>query len=359
MRTISRMLLKNALSIFLIAIVFFVIIIQVIDLFANLTRYINQEVPFIQVLMMQSYFIPKSISFALPMALLFSIAFTMGTLYSNNELVAILGAGIPLFRLVLPLLFLGIMLSVFSFYFEDNVVIQSSRIKNQRSRELLGVTQSFSNADVTLIGSQGQVVYFADYYNDATQTITNVLLVIRSDNGMFHSRVEGRSARWNGRTWEIPDADIFLLNQDTGELEKTHDTLFSDPVLDTPPSSFRRQTQDLGDLTLNEASQQIQSLQTAGLPFRTALTEYYERFAFSLTPFIVTLLSCAIGSRLKKNIVLLSLLLSLTVSVGYYVIQMVLSILAGVGGIPPVIGAFSGATLFFIIGSVMLLRAKT
>lgn len=180
--------------------------------------------------------------------------------------------------------------------------------------------------------------------------------MLRDEDGRFTARIEGRNARWSGSSWEVPNATVFRVN---GDLQRASEELFTDPLLNTSPRAFRRQTQDLDDLTREEARERVETLQAAGLPYRAALTQYYERIAFSLTPFIVALLSCSIGSRLKKNILLLSLLLSLVVSVGYYVIQMVLSLLAGVGGVPPIIGAFSGAAVFFCIGSVLLLRAKT
>lgn len=358
MRLVSRMLLKNVFTIFVISLVFFIVIIQVIDLFANLTRYINQDVPFFQVLMVQIYFLPQSISFALPIALLFAISFTMGTLYSNNELVAILGAGIPLYRLVSPILLLGIILSFFSLQFEDSIVIPATRQKNQQSRELLGISQSFSNADITLIGAQGRVVYFADYYNDAARTLTNVLIIIRHENGDFDKRIEGRTARWNGHSWSIPDATIFSFDRNEF-LEKQQNSAFTSELLDTSPGSFRRQVQNFDDLTRSESAELVQNLQQSGLPYRAALTQYYERYAFSMTPFIVTLISCAIGGKLKKNILLMSLLISLIISVTYYVIQMVLSLLASFGGLDPFIGAFSGVSLFFGIGIILLLNAKT
>lgn len=358
MRAISKMVLINTFTIFLLALVFFVLIIQIIDLFANLTRYINQDVPFIQVISLQFLFLPKSMSYALPIALLFSIAFSMGTLYSNNELVAILGAGIPMIRLVTPLIFLGALLSIASFFFEDSVVIPANRLKEQRSRELLGISRSFSNADITLIGAQGRAIYFADYYNDATQSLTNILFVLRDSSGNFLSRIEGRNARWNGSSWEIPNAVVFVFD-DSQTIAKMNHQLYTNPLLNTNPESFRRQTQNVDDLTLSEAAQHVANLQAAGLPFRAALTNYYERISFAFTPFVVTLLSCGIGGKLKKNILLLSLLLSLSISVGYYVMQMVLSLLAGAGGLPPFWGAFSSVLLFTFLGFFLLHRAKT
>jgi hypothetical protein len=42
----------------------------------------------------------KCALFAIPISLLFSTSFTLGTFYSNNELIIVFGSGIPLFRFI-------------------------------------------------------------------------------------------------------------------------------------------------------------------------------------------------------------------------------------------------------------------
>ena len=51
------------------------------------------------------------------MALLFRcFLYTLGNFYSNNELIAVFGSGVPLFRFVVPLLIVfGLLMSVSSF----------------------------------------------------------------------------------------------------------------------------------------------------------------------------------------------------------------------------------------------------
>jgi lipopolysaccharide export system permease protein len=108
-------------------------------------------------------------------------------------------------------------------------------------------------------------------------------------------------------------------------------------------------------MSLQDAYQWITTLRRAGLDYRSALTDYYKRFTFALTPFLVALLSSAIGGKLKKNILLMSLLISLVISVLYYVFQMVFVLIAKLGYIPPILGAWLPFILFFI-PSVMLFR---
>ena len=125
------------------------------------------------------------------------------------------------------------------------------------------------------------------------------------------------------------------------------------------PAAFARSGRDLDEMRLEEAWFWIESQRAAGLPFRRDLTRFHERYSFSLTPFVVVLISMAVGGRFRRNILLMSLLVSLCVAVGYYVTQMVAGLLAVSGYVSPILGAWSGVLLFSLIGVVMLNLSRT
>ncbi|MDA3809842.1 MAG: LptF/LptG family permease, partial [Spirochaetaceae bacterium] len=83
------------------------------------------------------------------------------------------------------------------------------------------------------------------------------------------------------------------------------------------------------------------------------------RFSFALTPFIVSMISCAFGGKFKKNILLMSLLSSLILSVVYYVIQMIMALMSKMGYIPPILGAWTSVIIFLIVGFGLFKTAKT
>ena len=112
-------------------------------------------------------------------------------------------------------------------------------------------------------------------------------------------------------------------------------------------------------MSVEEAKLWVESLRKAGLPYREPLTDYYKRYSFALTPLIVAFLSCSLGGRFKKNILLMSLLLSLVVSVLYYVSQMVTSLFAKSGILTPIIGAWAPFAFFMIIGLWFFRTART
>jgi lipopolysaccharide export system permease protein len=65
------------------------------------------------------------------------------------------------------------------------------------------------------------------------------------------------------------------------------------------------------------------------------------------------------GGRFKKNILLMSLLSSLGSAVVFYVTEMITMMMAKLGYIPPIVGAWFPVVLFVAVGVFLLRSAKT
>jgi len=368
MKTLYTMLLKNFFPIFLIALVFFILTLEMVDLFANLVRYINNNAAVSQILLVSLYYIPKSAGFALPPALMFSISFSLGNLYSRNELISILGAGISFRKLIIPLLALGVLFSIGYFYFYEHIVIDSFRAKNQLSQNLLGQKTSYSNTNISVLGTDNINVYHADYYNDSAKTLSGLTVVKRDENGRFISRMECEWAEFDAaRGWILHNVSLYVKNDSSSEEMKylpeiTHSFFqqYTDSSITIRPIHFQRQTKNIDELKHGEAKEWIQTLRKSGRAgYRGALTDYYKRFSFALTPFIVIFISVSLGSRFNRNILLMSLLISLVISVLYYVSDMILGLFAKQGIIEPASGAWGAIIIFTALGAMLLYKAKT
>jgi lipopolysaccharide export system permease protein len=355
--TIRLMLLRSFLPVLLIAVAFFITILQLVDLFEDITTYIDREIPFAQVFRVQVLYLPKSLHFALPLSLLFAVSFTLGSLYSHNELISVFGAGVSLSSFVMPLVAAGLLFSAGSFFFEEHVVIETLSRKNALERELINVSSSRSNSNVTRMGSSARLVYHADFFNDETQTLTGVLLVERDESGVVARIVSARLARWNGSAWEVQTARIFDRDDD-GFVERFASAEVLD-AFDLSPNAFQRVGRDIDEMRLAQAREWIESQRSAGQPYRRDLTRYHERFSFGLTPFVVVMIATAVGGRFRKNILLMSLLVSLSVAVVYYVTQMVSGLLAYSGALSPIFGAWAGVLLFVLIGFGLMRLSRT
>jgi lipopolysaccharide export system permease protein len=329
-----------------------------VDLFANLWRYLNQDVLFSQIMMIQFMYIPKCVSFATPISVLFSTAYCLGESYSRNELIAVFGAGIPLVRFVIPLLAMGALVSVFGYVFEENWVIDTYREKNEMMKDALNESTTFSNSNVTVLGENISTIYHADFYNDQNTSLSGLIVTKRGADGKFLQRIDAETAVWNEEgLWQLHQVRVFTVEGDK-VLEKDFDAL-TDRDLTLAPENFRTITNNVEEMRVRDAREWIDKLRRAGLPYREALTAYYNRFSFMFAPLVVALLSSAIGGRFRKNILLMSLLSSLVLSVVYYVTQMVMRLLAKYGFIAPAAGAWFALFLFLVLGILSMRNART
>ena len=359
MRLLRRMLLQQFVPIFLVALVFFVLLLQLIDIFGNIWRYFAHAVPFSQVAWIAVLYLPKCISFALPVSFLFAVSYSLGLFYANNELFAIFGSGVSLHRLVTPFLVLGVLASVGAFFFEDMLVIPTFQQKNAAYDQAVKQVISLSQSNVTVTSHDQRVAYVADYYNDPQKRLTNVTVVVRDEKMGLQDRIDAQWAEWQAGRWILHDCRIFTMDPATTLLSSRRSDVYESQLLTEPPETFRRLSRNIEEMNRSESRRYVAMIRRAGLPFREALTDYYRKYSFSATPLIVALIASSLGSTFRKNILLMSLLAALVISVAFYVAQMVTAILSKSGFIPPLAGAWAPFTLFLALGFMLFRTART
>jgi lipopolysaccharide export system permease protein len=352
---LDRYLVKQFFPVFLVAVSMFVLLLSLIDLFANLWRYLNYEVPLREILRVCLYYLPKSFSFALPISLLFAAAYTLGDLYARNELTSVFSSGIPFARFSVSLVVIGLAASVFSFYFEDMLVIPTLKAKNDLSRILLHQQRTENNSDIVIKARNGELIYSVDYYDDAGPSLNGLTIIEQDSRGDFMALIRAVRASWTGEYWLLSSALVYQWEQGILRVRPLPNT----DIYREHPDTFRRNAVEVEALSARDAALLVLDLKNAGLPFIGAQASFYHRYSFSAVSFVVMILSISMGGRFRKNILLMSLLASLVAAVAFYVMEMISMMMARMGYIPPLIGAWFPVLVFVVIGFFLLWGAKT
>jgi lipopolysaccharide export system permease protein len=348
--------LLSFLPILLVSTTFFVLILEIAELFVNIVQFMQNEVAILDILNSMLLYLPRCLSYALPIALLFSVSYQLGTMYANNELIVVLGSGISLMSLTLPLMLCGALLSAGLYLFEENVVIPSTSARKQALRRMLRSGSVQGASDVTIVGENGRLIWSMKYFDDVSGTMTGVSVIERNHAGTIVSRLDAQGASWNGSSWTFNGGRRFIRTADS-----MTDMAFSSielPGYDEDPSSFRSGGRTIDELKLAEALTYLRFLQRSGLPSVGPYADFYRRFSYAATPFLVAMLSSALAGLLKKNILLMSLLVSLVAATLFYVIQMISMLLAKNGLIPAPAGAFTPVAVFVIIIPIAFLLRR-
>ena len=356
MSIISRYSLRQVMPIFLISTLFFILILEIIEIVVNLIAYIELNVSIGDIGRILLYALPRTVLYALPIAMLFSVSFSIGTMHGNNELQAVFGIGRSLARFCTPIVFFALLLSIAALIFEDRVVVQSQRNYQQLKESVLLTNSSEDNSNIAVFGEDGIDIYYAEFFNAEGQSLENVIIVERNTQGEIIRRIDARSAIWQEDSyWRLLEVTSYTWGTN-GEVEYQRYRAADAPNFNTPPSTFASAVRDVEELTLREVREHIAHLQRSGLPYREVLTQYYSRYAFSTTPLVLAIISCGIGALLRRNTLILSMVLALCSAIVYYVIGLVTNLLAYNFILAPLVAAWLPVVFFTVAGIIVLVR---
>jgi lipopolysaccharide export system permease protein len=138
--TLFRYILLETLFSFFIMFLFFFIIFFVNQLLVMAQEILTKRVPLRQVALLVLYALPAIIALAAPFASLVGTLVTVGRLSSDNEILVILSSGLSYRNIFLPALWVGVFISLVSF-FSNDILLPAGTIQfNRLYRQILTST---------------------------------------------------------------------------------------------------------------------------------------------------------------------------------------------------------------------------
>ncbi len=352
-------LFKKIIPLFLGAMFFFALVLNLVDLFMNIANYLQNNCSAKDMFLVMAYYVPKTIWYAVPVAILFSTSYALSEMYASNEMQALLASGVSLFRFTLPILIVSFIMAFGLFGFENKFVVKNYEKKIALQNKLLQKKESENNSNVIVLSKNGQIIYKASRYNENQKRLRGCYFLFRDSQRNLHAIIYSAQAQWNAnrQIWEL---------ENPVQYEPVEKSLKITPVSQTYTSQltesyeiFRKTNVDVQSVTASEAKLYIEHLKKAGLPYNEELSEYYKKYAFPFIVFIVVFLSIGLTGKTRKNVLLISLASCIGASVLFYVTMMITMVLAKHGYISAFSGAWSPVIFFTIISVVLLRFART
>ena len=349
-------LLKKIFPLFLGALFFFALVLNLVDLFMNIATYLQNNCTVNDIFTVMLNYVPKTLWYAVPVAILFSTSFTLSNMYATNELEALFASGVSLLHFCMPILIISLGLSFGLFFFEDRVVVKTYEKKVELQNHLLKKSQNENNSDVIVFSNNGTVVYKANSYNEELKKLSKLYLVFRDEAKKFKALVYSDEAFWSeeDKLWKLGNSYQYKLVDGDIKFRGFVDKEFSEQLTESY-EIFRKSIVDIQSVNTKDAKVYINHLRKAGLPYQEQLSEYYKKYSFPFIVFLVVFVSIGLTGKTKKNVLLVSLASCIGASVLFYVMMMITMVLAKHGYISPFMGAWF-PVFFFIIGSLVLLK---
>jgi LPS export ABC transporter permease LptG len=129
MKLLDRYVLRNFFEPFLISFLGFTAIWLIIDLSDNGADFLEAHATFRQIIGYYLTQFPQTVLMAMPIGLLLALLFSLSRMSRTNEIISMLTAGRSVFRLLVPLLFVGVLASVFCLWLNWEMAPRAEGIK--------------------------------------------------------------------------------------------------------------------------------------------------------------------------------------------------------------------------------------
>ena len=308
------------------------------------------------------YFIPFIVNLLTPICVFLAVIFFTSKLANDTEIVALLSAGISLYRLYVPYFFTSIFISVLTFYLNAYVVPKATAKRMDFEYKYLKLQMTYGERDIHKKIAQNQYFYCSSY-NQYEKTAYQFSLEKIVNNRLESKLLATRAVYIDSiKKWHLENVFIrdFLDknpgNQNFVKEKITQYTQLDTSILLTPDDIYKKEFFAYM-MTLDELNEYIalETLRNSDfLP--ELLINRMERFAFPFAAFILTLIGFSLSSTKKRGGIAMQLGVGIVLAF-IFVVLVQLSKSIDIPGIPTEISLWFPNILFFLIGIYLLWRA--
>ncbi|MDY6970689.1 MAG: LptF/LptG family permease [Spirochaetota bacterium] len=327
----------------------------------NLKYFSNPNVPFKFIVYYILNLIPGTVVQILPAAVLFSVTFIFGKLNISNEIIALYNGKIGFTRLIIPLVIIGMFLSLFSFFFFEFVSVdcgyRAHEIRNN-IKILTGkkLNYMYARRDFFYRGKDN-TFYYIELSDPAINTLIKPVLFRFDNRGFLSFQLYARIAHYEEaeKNWIFRQARILSFDNRKNFNEEYADSYSM--KLDESPKSFVETSVSYSQRSLADTIKLIKIKKKIGANYKKYLVEMHWRFAFPFSIIIVILIGSMAGIYFRKAVLVLAFFISIIISFGYYGLLAVGLAFGKAGKIDPMLAAWL-ANIVYFTASLIAVRIK-
>jgi lipopolysaccharide export system permease protein len=364
MDILNKHIVSSILKTFIATIMLCILLVLSVDLFTNLDSYVQNDIALLDILKVTLLYTPEAAMLVLPPSILFSVTFYLSQLFANNEMIALLSAGISYKKVIKPIIVMGIFLVIFFFFISDNLSLNTKVDREALKQQLFNSSdRALNNSNITMRDDEDNYVIYSSYYREDQKKLVNVILVKQDENGKVDYRLDSPSAFWNpdNNDWIFNDVVISKVADDNSQIIQELKSKYEDKTIDLDPNLFRNLSNDINTLELNSALNYLKQQKKYDIAsWYINCTEFYDRLFSAFTAFVMITIAISINYKGKKNVFLFAIFNSILVAVIYYVSKMLFQIVCRQGIMHPiysVILPYAIVLLFTLISNISSKRA--
>jgi LPS export ABC transporter permease LptF/LPS export ABC transporter permease LptG len=356
-------LLRQFFYFFLVLLTGFVLIFDAFTLFDLLADIARNHISAPTVLSYFRYLVPLMVYQLAPLATLVATLVTLAVLAKNNEVIALKASGISLYRLVLPLLLAGCLVSVGMFVLDDTFLPYANQRQDALRNQIKGrPAQTYIEPAHQWIFGENTKIYNYELF-DPDRRFFGGLNVFELDPATFQirRRVYATRAAWEPteNAWILTGGWVRDFDSDGRIVRFDPFTATSLPELTEPPSYFRREVRQYYQMNWRQLGDYIASLRQAGFDTARLSVQWQRKFAFPLIAAVIVFLSAPFAFLVGTRGAISGLALAVGVGIVYWSTAALFEAMGSIGQLPPLIAGWAPDVMFGFLAIYFILRMPT
>lgn len=328
-----------------------------VDFFERIDDFMEANLTLSKALIFFFYQTPFIISQILPVCILLAVLVVFGLMTRNNEIIALKSSGVNIFYLLRPVLVIGLVVSIFLFFFSEVVVPISMEKANQIwLREVRKESAVISKEKNIWIKGDRSITHIK-YYNPQANTIFGFNFYRFDEDFRLIRRVDAEKGVFRQDKWSLDNVMEQNLNRIDGSYKiEFHETISE--AFDFLPDNLKRVIKKSGEMNFRELIEYIKKVEMEGYDATIYRVDLYAKTAFPLVCIIMGMLGAGIAARggVKEGLPV-SIAYGIGIAFLYWIFYS-LCIALGYGEmLPPFIAAWTANFVFLCLGTLTLLHA--
>lgn len=310
-------------------------------LFELVRAVVLKGMPLLVALQIYIYRLPSIIIYIFPMATLLAALLAFSRLSHDSEIIAFKASGISLYRLIIPVLFLGLLVSFINLGFSEIVVPESNKAAKNLLVETVAQAKPKVQKNVFMPElDQGKLkrVFYAETISG---DLINDVLVQEFSDGRLAQIITAKEAKWQPEknSWLFKSGTIYLIadNGDYKHLIKFDEQLIA---IKYTPADFLSGDRNPDDMTIAQLKDYIALKEKMGAETTDWKIQLNMKMAIPFASLVFALLGAPLGLSPRRASSSIGLGLSIIVIFFYYIVTFVCIAIGETGLIPPGLAAW-------------------
>lgn len=362
MKIVDKYLFKAVFVPLLYCLSGFILIYVIYDLFDNLPDFIEARTPLPAVIRFYLFLMPSVLVIIAPVSLMLAVLYSLSHLTKNNELTAMRACGISLYRLMAPLVVLGLLGSLAVGAIHETLGPWSAYWAHQ----FVAMQKNKGELDTRLVSplpyrnETGRRDWMIGEFNMETFEMKNVNVIQHRPDSSDEYRIQAKAGRWYDGRWWLNDVTYQPYDPEGNPQGPPRFEIHRELTdYNEVPRDFINEIKDPEFLSSREI---LTFLRTHKRLSRETVARIrvnlHNRLAMPWNCLVVTLLGIPFGAKSGRHGAFLGIVLALSLFFGYYVFVNVGLAFGKKQLIAPWVGGWLPNLLFLGTGLILIHRMR-